>query len=63
MLATVRDLHPLEFGVRWDEERRMIGTDQLRALYERGAGPAEMIQVFDAGPRDFDSTRNAFLLC
>jgi len=62
LLAITRDLHPLEFGVRWDEERRMVGTDQLKTLYEGGAGPADMIKIFDAGPREFDSVRNAFLL-
>ncbi|MBI5201769.1 MAG: DUF1343 domain-containing protein [Elusimicrobia bacterium] len=62
LLAITRDLHPLEFGVRWDEERRMAGTDQLKVLYEGGAGPAEMIKLFDAGPREFDAVRNAFLL-
>ncbi|MBI4348683.1 MAG: DUF1343 domain-containing protein [Elusimicrobia bacterium] len=62
LLAISRDLHPLEFGVRWDEERRMIGTDQLRTLYEGGAGAQDIIKLFDAGPREFDAVRNAFLL-
>ncbi len=62
ILCALRDLHPLEFGVRWDEERRMIGNDKLRELYEKGAGPEEMIRMFNQGPKEFDSIRNAFLL-
>lgn len=62
LLTAARDLHPVEFGVRWDEQRRMTGNDKLRLLYENGVGAAEIIKMFDDGPRDFDSIRNAFLL-
>ena len=62
LLAAIRDLHPKQFEVRWDEERRMIGTDALKALYEKRAGPGAMIELFDAGPKEFDPIRHAFLL-
>ena len=62
LLAAVRDLHPAQFQVRWDEERRMIGTDALKPLYESGAGPRKMIELFDAGPKEFEAIRHAFLL-
>ncbi|MCX5789558.1 MAG: DUF1343 domain-containing protein [Elusimicrobia bacterium] len=62
LLAAIRDLHPKQFEVRWDEERRMIGTDALKALYEKRAGPEAMIELFDAGPKEFDPIRHAFLL-
>ncbi|MEI8191862.1 MAG: hypothetical protein WCI75_19285, partial [candidate division NC10 bacterium] len=62
MACAMRDLHPLEFGVRFDEMARMIGTDRFRLLYEKGAGPDEMIKMFEADAAAFKARRAPFLL-
>ena len=62
LLTAIRDLHPGRFDVPWDKERRWIGTDALKELYEKGAGPETMIELFDAGPKEFEPIRRAFLL-
>jgi hypothetical protein len=62
LVCAVRDLHPGKFEVRWDEIRRMVGTDRFKELYEAGAGPEELIRLFDEGASSFAKTRGEFLL-
>jgi len=62
MACALRDLHPAEFKVRFDEMVRMIGTDRFRLLYEKGAGPGEMMLMFEADAAAFKKSRAPFLL-
>ncbi|MBI5244658.1 MAG: DUF1343 domain-containing protein [Elusimicrobia bacterium] len=62
MVCALRDLHPLEFGIRFDEMIRMIGTDRFRMLYNAGARPRDMIQMFEADAAAFKARRAPFLL-
>lgn len=62
LVCALRDVHPLEFGVRFDEMVRMIGTERFRMLYQGGARPKEMISMFEADAAAFKSRRAPFLL-
>jgi len=62
LVCALRDLHPLEFGVRFDEMVRMVGTDRFRMLYQGGARPKEMISMFETDAAAFKSRRAPFLL-
>ncbi|MBI4676897.1 MAG: DUF1343 domain-containing protein [Elusimicrobia bacterium] len=61
LAAAFRDLQP-EFVWRWDETKRMVGTDSFKELYESSAPAKGFINLFDTGPKSFRSTRRAFLL-
>lgn len=61
LAAALRELYPgLQW--RWEEARRMTGTDDFRRLSEAGAGPEKIIRLFDEGPSKFGSQRKPFLL-
>ena len=55
-------LHPRDFQWRWDEVKRMVGTEEFHRIIERGADPAELERLFDAGPGQFSKTRAPYLL-
>jgi uncharacterized protein YbbC (DUF1343 family) len=59
---SIRLAHPKEFVWRWDEVKRMVGTDRFRVLVERNAGPAEMEKLFDEDVPAFDKARQPYLL-
>ena len=61
LAAALRDLYP---GLvwRWEEARRMTGTEDFRRLSEGGASPAEIIAFFGEGAEKFKETRKPFLL-
>jgi uncharacterized protein YbbC (DUF1343 family) len=61
LAAALRDLNP-EFAFRWDEAKRMVGTDSFKELYESKAPAHKLIKLFDTGPKAFKSQRRAFLL-
>ncbi len=61
LAAALRELNP-EIQWRWDETRRMTGTDRFRELYESGGDAAEIIRLFDGGPRAFRRARKPYLL-
>ncbi|OGS01230.1 MAG: hypothetical protein A2V88_02945 [Elusimicrobia bacterium RBG_16_66_12] len=58
----LRELHPDNFAWRWDEAKRMVGTDEFRRLWESGAGDEAFLGLFDKGPRDFEIARRGVLL-
>lgn len=62
LVCALRDLHPMEFGVRFDEMARMVGTGRFRQLYEAGARAKDVIMLFDAEASAFRSRRAPFLL-
>ncbi|MBI5624432.1 MAG: DUF1343 domain-containing protein [Elusimicrobia bacterium] len=61
LAAAMRDLHP-EFVFRWDEVKRMVGTDAFKELYEAKEPPKAMLKLFDTGPKSFRGSRRPFLL-
>ncbi|MBI5630137.1 MAG: DUF1343 domain-containing protein [Elusimicrobia bacterium] len=58
----VMSLHPQEMQWRWDEAKRMVGTDKFREMIERKASLAELDALFDQGARDFAELRQPHLL-
>lgn len=58
----LRQVHPREFQWRWDEAKRMTGTDAFRKLYESGAALGEFEKLFDSGAQNFASSRKLYLL-
>ncbi|MFA6318327.1 MAG: hypothetical protein WC943_13035, partial [Elusimicrobiota bacterium] len=61
LAAALRDLNP-EFAFRWDEAKRMVGTDSFKELYEAKAPAKKFIKLFDTGPKSFKSSRRPYLL-
>lgn len=59
---TLMRLHPLEFEWRWDEAKRMVGTDEFRRLIEGGEDPEMIKALFESGPERFRKVREPFLL-
>jgi uncharacterized protein YbbC (DUF1343 family) len=62
LVCILRDVHPMEFGIRFDEMKRMIGTDRFRMMYQGGARPKEMIKMFEIDSAAFKDRRAPFLL-
>lgn len=58
----LRELHPTEFVWRWDEAKRMVGTEEFRRLWETGAEDDAFLALFDKGPADFAAARTEVLL-
>ncbi len=62
LALALREYNPKEFEWRWDEAKRMVGTEEFRLMWETGAGDDAFIGLFDKGPRDFEASRNSVLL-
>ncbi len=60
--AALRDLHRAEFELRWDETRRLVGSERFKALYDSGAAPEEIVRSFEEEARRFASERRPYLL-
>ncbi len=58
----LRALHPKELVWRWDEARRMAGSDDFRRLHEGGAPLAELNARFERDIPAFRESRKPFLL-
>jgi uncharacterized protein YbbC (DUF1343 family) len=58
----VRETHPREFQWRWDEVKRMVGTEEFRRILERDADPAKILGLFSRGAEDFEEKRRPYLL-
>jgi uncharacterized protein YbbC (DUF1343 family) len=58
----LRELHPDHFIWQWDGAERMIGVSEFRRLWESGAGDESFLNLFDKGPRDFETDRLDVLL-
>ncbi|MBI5211043.1 MAG: DUF1343 domain-containing protein [Elusimicrobia bacterium] len=61
LAAALRDLNP-EFTWKWEEARRMVGTDSFRQLYESSATAKGFIRLFNAGEKDFRKTHRLIRL-
>ena len=55
-------IHPRDFKWRWDEVKRMVGTEEFRRIIEAGADPGKLKRLFDSGPESFTKTREPYLL-
>jgi uncharacterized protein YbbC (DUF1343 family) len=62
LVCALRDIHPLEFGIRPEEMTRMAGTARFADLYRSGAQPASMILMFRSDAARFKAWRAPFLL-
>jgi uncharacterized protein YbbC (DUF1343 family) len=62
LLCALRDSHPREFRVRFDEMLRLAATGAVRRLYESGSGPEEFIAEFESQAAGFKSRRKPFLM-
>jgi uncharacterized protein YbbC (DUF1343 family) len=62
LAAALRDRHPGQFLWRWDEAKRMLGTEAWRKLYEGNVAPAEIVKIFRRGPERFALERGKYLL-
>lgn len=62
LALALREIHPREFSFRWDEAKRMVGTDEFRRLWETGAGMDAFRALFDKGPAEFERSRRSVLL-
>lgn len=58
----LRLIHPKELAWRWEEARRMTGTEDFRKLHESGAPLAEMNARFERDIEAFRKARKPFLL-
>lgn len=58
----LRALHPDRFVWRWDEAKRMTGTETFRKLYEAGATLSEMRKLFARDVAAFAERRKPYLL-
>lgn len=56
------DLHPEDFKIRWDEIRRMTGTDRFKDYYISGEPAEKALEVFDQSTEEFLKTRQSYLL-
>ncbi|MBI3549577.1 MAG: DUF1343 domain-containing protein [Elusimicrobia bacterium] len=58
----LRQVHPQEFQPKWEQTIRMVGTDRFRQIYDAGASPEKLIELFNAGAEDFKKSRKLYLL-
>lgn len=62
LAAALRDRHPEQIQWRWDETKRMVGTESFRKHYENKVSAEEMIRVFGRSTAEFERIRKPFLL-
>lgn len=62
LICALRDLHPKQFELHWDQTKRMVGTEAFLRHYESAAAPERIIEMLDAGTRDFRMTRKPYLI-
>jgi uncharacterized protein YbbC (DUF1343 family) len=62
VLTVLRELHPNDFKPNWIETRKLVGTDRVQRLYERGAGVEELTESFRTETERFEEARRPFLL-
>lgn len=62
LVCAIRDLHPKQFNLGWKFEKSLIGSEAFHKLYQGGAGPEEMISLFDGGTREFRHIRKPYLI-
>jgi uncharacterized protein YbbC (DUF1343 family) len=62
LAASLRDLHPKEFQLRWERTRRLVGRHRFVELYESGAPAADILAVFDEDAARFADARRPYLL-
>ena len=60
--AVLRKRYPQQFRYRWDETKRMVGTEEFHRLVEAGGDPELIEALFDRGADKFRQTRKPFLL-
>jgi len=60
--VALRDLHPREFDLKWDATRKLVGSDEFKTLYDRGASAREFIRLFDDESSRFAAARAKYLL-
>lgn len=58
----LRDIQPEDFGIKWEEMRKMVGTDRFRALYDSGASAEVILYDFEKSLEGFSSLRKKYLL-
>ncbi|MFH1618919.1 MAG: DUF1343 domain-containing protein, partial [bacterium] len=58
----LREIQPDEFRIKWEEMRKMTGTDSFRALYTSGAAPEVILAEFDKSRKEFEESRKQYLL-
>jgi len=59
---SIRRHQPKDLVWRWDEAKRMVGTDRFRQLVESGADAAAIEKLFDGDAAAFKKKREPFLL-
>lgn len=62
LAAALRERHPEQIQWRWDETKRMTGTESFRKHYEGGVSAEEMTRVYERSPAEFERIRKPFLL-
>ncbi|OGR59835.1 MAG: hypothetical protein A2X36_14000 [Elusimicrobia bacterium GWA2_69_24] len=62
LAAALRDQHPKEFALDLERMPRFTGSRRFNELFSQGAAPKELIELFDAGAREFLDRRAHFLL-
>lgn len=60
--SVLRRLHPKDFQWRWEEARKMTGSEEFRRIYERDGDPAKFKELFERGASRFWRSRRPFLL-
>jgi uncharacterized protein YbbC (DUF1343 family) len=60
--SILRELHPRDFQWRWDEAKKMTGTEEFRRIYEGDGDPARFKALFEGGAEGFLKSRRPFLL-
>jgi uncharacterized protein YbbC (DUF1343 family) len=76
LVCALRDTQPEAFHLQWTRPapggpareffmpttQRLIGSEKFRELYESGAGPDQIIKMFDAGAESFKESRKPYLI-
>lgn len=62
LVCALRDLHPMEFGIRPEEMVRLTGTERFLRLYQSGASPKQLTDLFESDAARFKAWRTPFLL-
>lgn len=62
LAAALRDRHPDDWKLKWDDSKKLIGLLAFKDMLDRGAGPEELARALESGAEEFKSRRREFLL-
>ncbi|MDD5657545.1 MAG: DUF1343 domain-containing protein [Elusimicrobia bacterium] len=58
----LRETHRNDFIWRWDEARRMLGSEEFQRIYQRDGDPVKILLLFNRDAEEFERTRKPYLL-